>query len=399
MTQALPPRISSQDQFHLEQLFFAAEVRNKVEIKPSLQTSITKSIHSNLPFIHYSSDSNTVIQSAQRGLLGIIPSNLKVSEQSSLIRSVKRYQSEIVTQPITVTTETSIAEVIDLQHRYTISAIPVINSETQLIQGIVSKRDIIKSHDTNESVSTIMTKEVITFSVQDDIGKAKDLMNQHNIEQIVLIDSNHHCVGLITRKDMNKINANPYAIVDKYKRLLVGAAINCSENNLDRISLLIDEQVDVLVVENPFLQIKDLCDTVTTIRRQRAGHVEVIAGPIYDLDSAMALMDAGATGLYMQKKLPCSVTEYGIAFSLLPHLIEVIDACSVHKVPIAIKDIQEPSDMLKLFALGINSVILNDGSVNHTKKLESYLERGMSLLGCSCLKTLTSQTHMVYQKP
>jgi IMP dehydrogenase len=378
----------------LDDIALAPLAHSKSATAPSLATSLTKDIHAPLPFLHVTSNVEHAIHAAQHGYLAVIPATSKPSHQVDLVRKVKRFQSHIIDSPLTVTSETSIAEAMDLQLRYGISGIPVIDATSRELVGIISKRDLGKTSDITQPVTTIMSTDLITMPHDSDLSKALNLMTERNVERIILTDKKR-CVGMITRKDIDKIQQFPKALTDSHKRLRIAAHIDCGQDNLDRIGMLIDEHIDVIIVDNPYLRTRELCDTVTHIRRQRAGHVEVIAGPVYTVDAAMAAMDAGANAIFMRPTLPDDMTACGIDFLFLHSLGEIIDACSVQNIPVHVDGLTKVDQIIKTLAIGANGVITSVEQPDLLEPIQTQIIKAMQILGYDSLSTMASHARFV----
>lgn len=350
------------------------------------------------PFLLTTTDAAHAISLAQAGLLAIVPQTAKPSQQAAAVRSVKRYQAKVITNPITVTAETAIAEVMDLQNRYQISGIVVIDDISRKLVGIVSKRDIQKAVDTSLPVAEIMTKEsLVTLPEGADIAQAESLMNAHNVERIPLVNKDGFCTGVITKKDLNKIKAAPDALCDHQGCLRVGAAIGTKEIDYDRITMLIDEHVDVILVEGTAQTQKALCDMVTHIRRQRAGHVDVIAAlPVVTRDTISAVIDAGASTILLRTTPSAAYQEYGIGIPTLSAIMLAADTCAITNVPLFVEGLDTTAQQIKAFVAGCSGVAC--GADADLVAMTAHLQQAMLALGCADMEQLQTKPRFIALK-
>jgi IMP dehydrogenase len=323
-----------------------------------------------------------------------------------LIHQVKRYQAESIQNPICVTSEMSVAEVMDLQSRYQISAIPVIDSATRQLIGIISKRDIKDDIDPLDLVTKIMTSEnLITLDTHADPAQALDLMKQHRLEQIILVDTDRRCTGLITAKDHTHIQNHPEALMDKHSRLRVGASIGTDSHDLDRVSMLIDEQVDSLFVTGTTLHSKATSDMVTHIRRQRSAQIDVIAGPVMTVAAATALIDAGANALFMPLKTPDIYLNHGMDLPSFGVLMDLVEACNVSNTALFIDYPTQLDHRTKALAGGASGFMISntdlDGDTLSEKcilPLKNEIYQALSLTGCTSLGELRTMPRFALKR-
>ena len=217
-------------------------------------TRFTRDITLGIPLISAAMDTVTeatlAIAMAQAGGIGVIHKNLDVTEQADEVRRVKKFESGMVINPVTVTPETTLAEVQELQQRHKISGFPVVERDNGRLAGIVTNRDVRFATDPDTPVRELMTHEGLV-TVEEGIGfdQAKKLLHQHRIEKLLVVDAEHHCVGLITVTDIEKARAFPNACKDEKGRLRVAAAVGVGDAGIERARALIDAEVDVLVVD------------------------------------------------------------------------------------------------------------------------------------------------------
>jgi IMP dehydrogenase len=365
--------------------------------KLDLRTRLGSALSLSSPFLVKALQAERAIAAAQAGLLGIISHQLKPAQQAAMVRDVKRYQTRIVQNPITVTAEASVAEVIDLQKRYDISGIPVIDETTRRVVGLVTRENIRPDTHTEQPVSKVMTQDgLIMLQDSGSIDEVEKQMRKYNVKRIILTDRDQHCIGMVTAKDLERINNSANAIMDNRGRLRIGASIGTGAEHMDRVTMLIDEQVDILLVEGEHVHSKALTDMVTHIRRQRAGHVDVIAGPVMTSDAAHSLMDAGASAVFMNPAPPAAYHNSGIGLKAFSALLQVADATAVRNVPVFFDGLKNPEHRAKAFVGGANGLILGDEA--DAASLAQELKRAMQLLGCATLAELRTDPRFVRLK-
>ena len=219
----------------------------------NLETKIDGSIKLNIPLISVAMDTVTehklAIAMAQLGGLGVIHKNFSIKSQVEQVKKVKKYESGMVIDPITITPEKLIGEAFELMKNHQISGIPVVNNFSSKIEGILTNRDIRFAEKKNEKVKNFMTKKVVTVKKNIKSEEAKRLLHLHRIEKLVVVDNNEKCIGLITVKDIEKSEKFPLSTKDKHGRLLVGAATGVGKEGLKRSEALIESGVDLLVVD------------------------------------------------------------------------------------------------------------------------------------------------------
>ncbi|MGD0867424.1 MAG: IMP dehydrogenase, partial [Rhizomicrobium sp.] len=221
------------------------------------RTRLTKTVELGIPLISAAMDTVTeaglAIAMAQAGGIGVIHRNLSPEDQADEVRKVKRFESGMVVDPITIFPDATLAEALALMRRSAISGIPVVergaNGKPAKLVGILTNRDVRFADDPRQTVSELMTRDVVT--VREGVGKdeARRLLHQRRIEKLVVVDEDHHCVGLITVKDIEKATQHPHAAKDGEGRLRVAAATTVGDKGFDRAELLMAAGVDCLVVD------------------------------------------------------------------------------------------------------------------------------------------------------
>ncbi|MCB1630842.1 MAG: IMP dehydrogenase [Pseudomonadales bacterium] len=263
----------------------------------SLQTWLTRAITLNIPLMSAAMDTVTearlAIGIAQEGGIGIVHKNMTAEEQAEEVRAVKRFESGVVREPVTIDSSRSIRELIRLTSELNFSGVPVLNRKRELA-GIVTSRDVRFATDLDQPVSSIMTRkrDLVTVREGTDLAEVKQLLHRHRIEKVLVVDDGFHLRGMITAKDIFKAERFPNACKDADGQLRVGAAVGICSGNDERVLRLIEAGVDVLVVDTAHGHSRNVCNTVRSIKTAHPS-VQVIAGNIATAEAAMYLLDAG----------------------------------------------------------------------------------------------------------
>ncbi len=263
----------------------------------STATRLTRSISLSIPIISAAMDTVTearlAIAMAQAGGLGIIHKNLEPDVQAEHVRQVKRFESGMVVNPITITPDATLADVLALKDRHRISGIPVVNDKGRL-EGIITNRDVRFATDPNAKVASLMTNEnLVTVKAGVDRAEARRLLHKYRIEKLIVVDDDYKCVGLITVNDMEKAADHPNAAKDEHERLRVGAATGTGDKGFERAQLLVDAGVDLIVVDTAHGHSANVISQVTRIKKL-SNRVQIIAGNVATTEAVKALIDAGA---------------------------------------------------------------------------------------------------------
>ncbi|MDR3491823.1 MAG: IMP dehydrogenase [Gammaproteobacteria bacterium] len=262
-----------------------------------LKTRLTRDIVLNIPFISAAMDTVTesrlAIAIAQEGGLGIIHKNMTIEQQAAEVRRVKKFESGVVKDPITVSPRTTVRELLEIIRAYNFHALPVVEDNQQLV-GIVTSRDFRFETNLDESVANIMTpkERLITAKEGTDREVIRQLLHKHRIEKVLMINDAFQLCGMITVKDIMKEQEKPFACKDPSGQLRVGAAVGTGGETEERVAALAAAGVDVLVVDTAHGHSKGVLDRVRWIKKQY-GNIAVIAGNIATADAAKALADAG----------------------------------------------------------------------------------------------------------
>ena len=266
----------------------------------SLVTRLTKNINLNVPLVSAAMDTVTesglAIALAQEGGIGIIHKNLTIQEQAEQVRRVKKFESGVVKDPITIDHTATIAELIELTRANGISGVPVMKNGD--LAGIVTRRDLRFETDTSQSISAIMTprNQLVTVKEGASSDEVQHLLHKHRIEKILVVDDAGVLKGLITVKDFDKAESFPHACKDRFGQLRVGASVGTSTDTDERVDALVASGVDVLVVDTAHGHSLNVLNRVRWIK-ENFPSVDVIGGNIATADAARALVDAGADGV------------------------------------------------------------------------------------------------------
>ncbi|MDQ3021706.1 MAG: IMP dehydrogenase [Bacteroidota bacterium] len=342
-------------------------IPNKSKVLPrevSLKTRLTKNIELNIPILSSAMDTVTesemAIAVAREGGIGIIHKNMPVNMQAAEVDKVKRSESGMIFDPITLTSDKTIGDAMKLMHEYKISGIPIIDNESKLI-GILTNRDLRFEPDETLLVSEIMTKEnLIIAPVGTDLEKAEVILQKHKIEKLPVVDKKGMLKGLITFKDIQKRKKFPNACKDKFGRLRVGAAVGISADTIERVKELVNAGVDVIVVDTAHGHSQGVLDTVKKIKKNF--DIDLIAGNVATAEGTYDLINAGADCIKVGIGAGSICTTRIIAGVGVPQMTAVIDCAKVaanYKIPI-ISDggVKQTGDVPKAIAGGADSVML-----------------------------------------
>ena len=337
------------------------------ELLPSdadIRTRITREIALNIPIVASAMDTVTeakmAIAMAQAGGLGVVHRNLEPEQQAAQVRQVKKFESGMVVNPVTIGPGATLADALALMKEHGISGIPVVegggDGRAGKLVGILTNRDVRFANDPGQRVAELMTKERLV-TVRENVGQeeAKRLLHQHRIEKLLVVDNRYRCVGLITVKDIEKAVANPHACKDEQGRLRVAAATTVGEKGFDRSGQLIDAGVDLLVVDTAHGHSRAVLDSVTRIKRL-SNAVQVVAGNIATSEGAQALIDAGADAIKVGIGPGSICTTRVVAGVGVPQLTAILDAVEVARKTgtpvIADGGIKYSGDLAKALAAG-----------------------------------------------
>ena len=343
------------------------------ELLPSdadIRSRITRDIPLNIPIVASAMDTVTeakmAIAMAQAGGIGVIHRNLEPEEQAAQVRQVKKFESGMVVNPVTIDPGATLADALALMQDHRISGIPVVegggNGRAGKLVGILTNRDVRFATDPRQKVAELMTKERLV-TVREGVGQddAKRLLHQHRIEKLLVVDDQYRCVGLITVKDIEKAVANPHACKDEQGRLRVAAATTVGDKGFDRTSRLVAAGVDLVVVDTAHGHSRSVLDAVTRIKRL-SNAVQVVAGNIATGEGAKALIDAGADAIKVGIGPGSICTTRIVAGVGVPQLTAIMDAVEVAQrsdTPvIADGGIKYSGDLAKALAAGADCAMV-----------------------------------------
>ncbi|MEM1176572.1 MAG: IMP dehydrogenase [Pseudomonadota bacterium] len=368
-----------------------------------LSTRLTADITLNIPILSAAMDTVTesrlAIAMAQEGGIGIIHKNMTIEQQAQQVSMVKKFESGIVRNPITVGPDMTIREVIDLTHAMGISGVPVVQDDKTV--GIVTNRDLRFETRLDEPVSAAMTPEerLVTVREEADQDEVLSLLHQHRIEKVLVVDAENRLKGLITAKDFQKAKDYPRACKDDSGALRVGAAVGISYDTDDRVEALIDAGVDVIVVDTAHGFSKGVLDRVRRIK-MAFSDIQVLGGNIVTGDAALALAEAGADGVKVgigPGSICTTRVVAGVGVPQVSAVAEVAEALAKKGIPlIADGGIRYSGDIAKALVAGAHSVMIGGlfaGTEESPGEVELYqgrsykAYRGMGSVGAM------SQTH------
>ncbi|MBI5188195.1 MAG: IMP dehydrogenase [Nitrospirae bacterium] len=370
----------------------------KSEVLPrevDLTTMLTRNIKINIPIVSSAMDTVTeaslAIAIAREGGIGIIHRAMSPERQASEIDKVKKSESGMILDPITIPPDAPISEAMSLMERYRISGVPV--TEKGKLIGILTNRDLRFETQLSKKVSKVMTRgKLITAPVGTTLDKAKKILHRYKIEKLPIVDKENNLKGLITIKDIEKRRKYPNACKDSVGRLCVGAAIGTGEDSIQRAELLVRAGVDVIVIDTAHGHTKSVIATLKSLKKKF--DIDIIAGNIATAEAAVDLIKAGADGIKVGIGPGSICTTRIIAGTGVPQLTAIKECYSVAKkygVPIiADGGIKYSGDIIKALAAGANSVMIGslfagtDESPGETVLLQgrSYkVYRGMGSIG------------------
>jgi IMP dehydrogenase len=329
-------------------------------------TRFTQAISLNIPIVSAAMDTVTesrlAIAMAQAGGLGILHRNLTVAEQADQVREVKRYESGMVINPMTINPDTTLGAVRAITAQRQISGFPVVERDTGRLVGILTNRDMRFTTDPETPASALMTKDnLITVREGIEPAEARALLQRHRIERLIVVDDDYRAVGLVTVKDMEKAQAHPHAAKDEKGRLLVGAASTVGDVGFERTMALIEAGVDVVVIDTAHGHSIQVAQAVERVKREN-NRVQLVAGNVATYDGAMALIDAGADAVKVGIGPGSICTTRMIAGVGVPQLTAITDAVRAAKasgVPvIADGGIKYSGDVAKAIAAGASTVMM-----------------------------------------
>jgi IMP dehydrogenase len=361
------------------------------------KTRLSRNLNLNIPIVSAAMDTVTEakmgIAIAQEGGIGIIHKNMTPEHQAERVSIVKRHESGIVKDPVTVPPQMNIGQLLEITRKRKISGVPVV--ENGKLVGIVTNRDLRFETDLNKPISTIMTPQerLVTVGENNTILDAKKLMQQHRIERVLIVNNNFELKGLITVKDLTKNTIFPHANIDSNEQLRVGAAVGSGKDTQTRIKLLVEANVDVVIVDTAHGHSQGVLDTIKWIKTTYP-QLEVIGGNIASGEAAIALANAGVDGVKVgigPGSICTTRIVAGVGVPQLTAIHNVATALKGRNIPvIADGGIRFSGDIAKAIAAGANCVMLGSmlaGTEEAPGEIELYQGRsyksyrGMGSLG------------------
>ncbi len=329
-------------------------------------TRFTREISLNIPIVSSAMDTVTesrlAIAMAQAGGMGILHRNLTVEEQADQVREVKRYESGMVINPVTIHPDTTLREIREIKARRRISGFPVVEPGTGRLVGMLTNRDVRFESGDDVPARALMTSEnLITVREGCTQEEARNLLRRHKIERLIVVDDDNRAVGLITVKDMEKAQAHPSAAKDAQGRLLVGAASTVGDGGFERSMALVEAGADVVVIDTAHGHNADVIRAVARLRRE-ANRVQIVAGNVATYDGTRALIDAGADAVKVGIGPGSICTTRIVAGVGVPQLTAIADAARAARdtgVPvIADGGIKYSGDFAKALAMGAQAAMM-----------------------------------------
>src|ERR671927_494592 len=335
-----------------------------------VSSSFTRNIRLNVPLASAAMDTVTesrlAIAMAQQGAIGVIHKNLSIEEQASEVDRVKRSESGMIVNPITLSPTSRIYEALELMKKYSISGVPITEdgSKEGRLVGILTNRDLRFETNVNRPIAEVMTREnLITVPVGTTLDAAREILHQHKVEKLLVVDRDFRLKGLITVKDIQKAVKYPNASKDSLGRLRVGAAVGTARDTIDRADALVAANVDVLVVDTAHGHSQNVLDMVRTLRR-RFPEVDLVAGNVATAEGTEALIELGVDAVKVGIGAGSICTTRviaGIGVPMITAVMECARAAAAHDVPvIADGGIRFSGDITKAIAVGASTTMIGN---------------------------------------
>jgi len=337
------------------------------EVMPSevdVTTRLTREIQLNIPLLSAAMDTVTearlAIAMAQAGGIGVIHRNLTVEEQAREVTQVKKFESGVVMNPVTIGPDATLGELKALKERTGFSGIPVVQEDGTLV-GIITNRDTRFAEDLNQPVASLMTQALVTVKMDTDIADARQLLHKHRIERLIIVDDDKKCIGLLTVKDMDKAAVHPNAAKDSAGRLRVAGASTVGDAGFERTEALIAAGADVVVIDTAHGHSKAVLEAVSRAKAM-SNSVQIIAGNVATGEATRALIDAGADAVKVGIGPGSICTTRVVAGVGVPQLTAIAD-CAVAAEPsrtplIADGGIKFSGDFAKALAAGASTAMM-----------------------------------------
>lgn len=330
----------------------------------SLKTRLTKDLEINVPIVSAAMDTVTesglAIAIAREGGLGIIHKNMSIERQAEMIRKVKRSESGMIQDPITLRPEATISDALEIMRENKIGGIPITDDSGKLV-GILTNRDLRFEKDHNRQAKEVMTSEnLVTVQHGTDLSQAEAILQENKIEKLPVVDENGVLTGLITFRDIKKVTEHPNACKDEFGRLRVGAALGITPDVLDRVDALVKAGVDVVALDSAHGHSKGVLDCLRMVKKAHP-KLQIIGGNVATAEGAKALADAGADAVKVGVGPGSICTTRVIAGIGVPQLSAIMDAVSVLKergIPVvADGGIRYTGDIVKALVAGANTIM------------------------------------------
>lgn len=330
------------------------------------KTRITKNIELNIPIISAAMDTVTesklAIAMAQNGGIGCIHKNLSVKDQANEVAKVKRFESGVVVNPVTINEDENLGSALSLMTKHGISGIPVVKKDSKRLVGILTNRDVRFATNKKQPITELMTsKNLVTAKAGVSKTEAKSLLHKNKIERIIIIDKDNNCIGLMTGKDLEKTKQFPNAVKDKEGRLRVAAATSVGKEGVQRAEKLIEAKADIIIVDTAHGHSKGVIETVKQIK-EKYPKQDIIAGNIATAAAAQALVEAGADAVKVgigPGSICTTRVVAGVGVPQLSAVLDVAEYCNKKNIPV-ISDggIKFSGDLAKAIASGASCVML-----------------------------------------
>ena len=329
-----------------------------------ITTKLTRELSLNVPILSAAMDTVTekrlAIAIARQGGIGIIHKNMSIERQAEQVRSVKRSESGMIIDPVTLSNDATIGDALRLMRQYSIGGIPIVNETNQLI-GILTNRDLRFENRLNRPVKDLMTADnLITAPVGTNLDQAKAILQNHKIEKLPVVDENKKLAGLITYKDIMKVQDYPNSCKDSLGRLVVGAAVGVTADMVERVDALVRVGVDVIIIDTAHGHSKGVLDAVRMVK-QRHPDLQIIGGNVATGGGAKALVNAGADGVKVGVGPGSICTTRVVAGVGMPQLSAIYQAAQALKgtgVPIVGDGgIRYSGDIVKALVAGANTIM------------------------------------------
>ncbi len=366
VVQSRTPRHIIEEAYAFDDVLLVPAYSTVLPHQTDTRTRLTREISLNIPLFAAAMDTvteaNMAIAMAQAGGIGAVHKNMTPEEQAAQVRRVKKFESGMVVNPVTIHPDQTLADIRAIQDQHRISGLPVVERETGRLVGIVTHRDVRFATDLNTRVYELMKRDnLVTVPVDVSPERARELLHRHRIEKLLVVDEAGRCVGLITVKDMDKAQAHPDAAKDSLGRLRVAAATGVGEDGFKRAEALVHADVDVIVVDTAHGHSGGVLAAIERIKRM-SNSVQVVAGNVATPEGVLALIEAGADAVKIGIGPGSICTTRIVAGVGVPQLTAVLESSAAARekgVPaIADGGIRTSGDLAKAIAAGADAVMM-----------------------------------------